>query len=113
MGNASAAEDGGQYTLEQFERHVFPRIGDLDAASVSKADLLAILDAQRSAGKLRTANVLLADLKQMFRFGLAREIVQRNPLDTVTKRDAGGASVERERVLSRAEIMALPNLLPG
>jgi hypothetical protein len=30
-----------------------------------------LLDAAKAEGKLRTANVLLSDLKQMFRFALA------------------------------------------
>ena len=58
-------------------------------------------------GKLRTANVLLADLKQMFRFALARDVVIRNSLETVLERDVGGASVERDRVLSAAEFASL------
>ena len=38
------------------------------AIDVRKADILAILDAVKAEGKLRTANILLADLKQIFRF---------------------------------------------
>jgi len=49
----------------------------------------------------------LADLKQMFRFALARELVDRNPLDTITKRQVGGADVERSRVLDETEIRLL------
>jgi site-specific recombinase XerD len=58
-----------------------------------------LLDEVIAAGKLRTTNVLLAALKQMFRFALAREIFERNPLQTVTKRDAGGKEAERRRTL--------------
>jgi integrase len=43
----------------------------------------------------------------MFRFALARDIVQRNPLDTVNKRDVGGPSVLRDRVLSIGEVRQL------
>jgi integrase len=49
----------------------------------------------------------------MFRFSLVREIVERNPADTLTSRDAGGKDVERERVLSGDEIKALAAALPG
>lgn len=76
-----------------------------------KADVLAVLDEVSSAGKLRTANVLLATLKQMFRFALAREIVDLNPLETLTKRDAGGKETERERTLSEWEIAELAGRL--
>lgn len=55
----------------------------------------------------------MADLKQMFRFALARDVVMRNPLETVLKRDVGGASVERDRVLSATELASLADALPG
>lgn len=106
-GRRTGRKDGGQYTREQFERHVFPAIGDQAAVDVRKADAMAILDGLKAAGKLRTTNVLLADMKQMFAFALAREIVERNPLDTVTRRNAGGTETMRERVLSPTEIASL------
>lgn len=111
-GKRSGRKDGGQYSREQFERRIFPALGDVAAVDVRKADLLAILDAVKAEGKLRTCNVLLTDLKQMFHFALAREIVDRNPLDTITKRQAGGAETERERVLSPDEVSALARQLP-
>ena len=111
-GRRVGRKDGGQYTAEQFGRYVLPPLGHRAAADVRKADLMAILDGAKADGKLRTANVLLADLKQMFRFALARDIVDRNPLDTVTRRDAGGKDAERARVLSPDEIAALAKHLP-
>lgn len=111
-GKRSGRKDGGQYSREQFERRIFPTLGDTAAVDVRKADLLAILDAVKAEGKLRTCNVLLTDLKQMFHFALAREIVERNPLDTITKRQAGGAETERERVLSPDEVSDLARQLP-
>lgn len=111
-GKRLGRKDAGAYTLAQFECRIFGKLGDQEARSVKKADLLAILDEAKSDGKLRTANMLLADLKQMFRFALARDIVERNPLDTVTKRDVGGADVERDRVLTSEEIAALVKALP-
>jgi integrase len=92
---------------------VFPVLADVPAADVTKADLMAILDRARSDGRLRTANMLLAELKQMYRFALVREIVSRNPLDTVTRRDAGGPNTIRDRVLSADEVKALHAALPG
>jgi integrase len=111
-GKRVGRKDAGEYTKAQFERRVFGPLGNVEARLVRKSDLLAILDTAKAEGKLRTANMLLADLKQMFRFALAREIVERNPLDTVTKRDVGGSDVERDRVLSPDEIKALAKALP-
>ncbi|HYW58498.1 MAG TPA: tyrosine-type recombinase/integrase [Polaromonas sp.] len=106
-GKRVGRKDGGQYTKEQFERRVFGPIGDKEAKLVTKADIFKILDDTKKAGKLRTGNVLLADLKQMFQFALAREIINRNPLDTITKRQVGGANVVRKRNLEEPEIRAL------
>lgn len=110
-GQRRGRKDGGEYIRQQFDRRIFPALGSVAAADVRKADVLRVLDEVTAAGKLRTANVLLAALKQMFRFALAREFVERNPLDTVTKRDAGGKEAERERTLDADELKALPGAL--
>jgi integrase len=111
-GKRAGRKDGGQYTLDQFERYVFPTLGSRVVADLRKADVLVILDEVKSAGKLRTANVLLSDLKQMLAFALVREIIERNPLDTVTRRHAGGVDAMRERVLSTDEIVELVKRIP-
>jgi len=107
-GKRIGRKDAGAYTRAQFERRVFPKIGNSAADEIKRGDLLELLDAAKSEGKLRTANILLTDLKQMFRFALARDLVLRNPLDTVAKRDVGGPSVQRDRVLTVEEIRQLP-----
>jgi integrase len=111
-GKRIGRKDGGQYVLEQFTRHVFPAIGAVALEDVRKADLLALLDAQIAAGKARTANVLLADLKQMLDFALERELMATNPLATTKKSKVGGKDVERERVLTEDEVKQLSGALP-
>lgn len=111
-GKRTGRKDGGQFTEDQFERRIFPTLGDLPADDVRKAAIMDILDAVKAEGKLRTANVLLADLKQMFRFAESREIVGRSPVEAIAKRDVGGSAVERERVLKEDEIKALAKALP-
>jgi integrase len=106
-GKRIGRKDGGQYVAEQFQRHVFPTIGDVPIEDITKADLLALLDTQTIAGKSRTANVLLADLKQMLAFALEREVIKTNPLASVKKNKIGGKDTERERVLSVEEIKLL------
>lgn len=112
-GSRTGRKDGGKAVRGQFEHWVFPDLGDQAAEDVGKADLMAIIDAAKAEGKLRTANMLLSNLKQMFRFAAARDIVRRNPLESVTKKDAGGQEVDRTRVLSPAEIQALARALPA
>lgn len=112
-GTRAGRKDGGEYTRQQFERHVYPTLGDAVIQEVRKGDLMALLDTLKARGKLRTANVLLSDLKQMFTFALVRELIDRNPLDTITKRQAGGKETARDRVLSGEEIGMLPGLITG
>jgi integrase len=112
-GKRTGRKDGGQYVCEQFERHVFPTLGDVPIANVRKPDVFAILDNQKAAGQLRTANVLLADLKQLFRFAADREIIEASPIETIRKEKVGGADTARTRFLSETEIRALFNLIPS
>lgn len=111
-GKRRGRKDGGEYVRLLFKWRVFPTLGEVAAGDVRKTDVLRLLDQAKSEGKLRTANMLLASLKQMFRFALVREIVERSPTDTLTSRDAGGKDVERERVLADSEIKALVAALP-
>jgi integrase len=83
------------------------------AADIRRADLLAILDETKAAGRARVANMLLTDLSQMFRFAVQRELVPRNPLDGIRRVDVGGREAERERTLSEPEIKILGNALPA
>ncbi len=106
-GKRIGRKDGGQYVRDQFERRVFASLGDIAVIDVRKADVLAILDGVKAEGKLRTANMLLADLKQMFRFAAEREIIEHSPIELVSKRKVGGKDVKRDRVLSSDEIAAL------
>ena len=111
-GKRIGRKDGGQYVSDQFERHVFPSLGHIAVQDVRKPDILAILDAKIAEDKRRTANVLLADLKQMFRFAAEREIIEHSPIELVSKRKFGGKDVKRDRVLSNEELMALVKQVP-
>lgn len=111
-GTRTGRKDGGEFVRQAFKRRVFPKLGSVPAEDVRKAELMEILDAAVADNKGRTANVLLTDLRQMFRFALDREIVQRNPLSGVLKRHVGGKETERDRALSESEIRALAKSIP-
>lgn len=104
---------GGASARAAFDRRLFAKLGHVAAAAARRGDFRAVLDGAKAEGKLRTAPIPMSELKQMPRFALARDIVQRNPLDTVNQRDVGGASVERDGLLSQAEIVRLQALLPN
>lgn len=106
-GRRAGRKDGGAYVRAQFERHVFPAIGNHIAKELRKADLLALIDTQKGKGQLRTASVLLGDLRQMLHFALDRELIDVDPLATVKKARIVGVPVERDRALSDDEVRAL------
>ncbi len=106
-GKRAGRKDAGQFTRDQFKRRVFPTLGDVAAIDVSKADVLAILDTVKAEGKMRTANVLLADIKQMFSFAEEREIIDHSPVQKINKKKVGGPDVERDRVLRPDEVTTL------
>lgn len=110
-GKRLGRKDAGQYVSEQFERHVFPLLGDRCATEITKADLLSVLDAQKSQGKQRTTAILFSDLKQMFDFALDRELIAANPLATLKKSRLVGRPVERERFLAESELLELTELI--
>ena len=111
-GKRLGRKDGGQYVFEQFERHVFPEVGTVAIEHVASRDVWKILDVQKAAGKLRTANVLLAELKQLFAFAVDREILESNPITRIKKDKVGGSDVARKRFLSVEEIALLATQLP-
>ena len=112
-GKRTGRKDGGAYVRAQFERHVFPHVGDTLARELKKADVLKIIDAQKDKQQLRTASVLLSDLIQMMNFALDRELIDANPLATIKKARVVGYNVERDRVLSEEEIRLLAQCIPS
>jgi len=112
-GTRTGRKDGGEWVRLAFERRVFPTLGDVAAEDVRRSDLLTILDNCKAEGRRRTANVLLADLRQMFRFAAEREIVPTNPLAGIKREKVGGKDVERDRVLADHEVRALFAALAG
>lgn len=111
-GTRTGRKDGGEWVKQSFERRVFSRLGHVHAQEVKRADLLAILDDAKADGLRRTANVLLADLRQMFRFAAERDIVQRNPLEGIKRASIGGKDTERDRILSDDELRTLWRAVP-
>lgn len=111
-GKRTGRKDGGAFVAAQFERHVFPTVGQHAATDLTRQDLLAILDARKAAGALRTSNMLLTDLRQMMDFAVERELAPTNPLQGLKRRKVGGKETERERFLTDAELLQLWEALP-
>ena len=108
--------DKGSEALRSFERDVFPLIGNVAAADVSKAHIQEIVDTIKSRATptqnmVRTAKKTLADMRQMFGFALDRDYVDADPTARIKKARIG-ADVERDRVLTEAEMILLFQKLP-
>jgi integrase len=108
----SRRRDGGAEVKRGFEKDVLPKIGLMAAEDVGKAHVTAILDGILARGADRLANRTLSELRQMFGFGLVRDIVKADPTHRIRKADIGGKEVERDRFLSEDEIRELARKLP-
>ncbi len=111
-GKRLGRKDDGQFVAEQFERYVFPTIDDVAIENITSRDVWKILDTPKNAGRLRTANVLLADMRQLFDFAIDREFIVSNPTSRIKKEKVGGNDVARKRYLTTDEIVELSKRLP-
>ena len=103
--------DGGNEALRAFELDVFPVIGAMAAADVKKAHIQHIIDVMLDRGVRRMTERVFSDLRQLFGFALDRDHIETDPTARIKKHKIGG-SVERDRVLSEAELIELFGLLP-
>ncbi len=108
----SARKDKGAEIKRSFAKDVLPSIGDMAAEDVRRVDIARILDGVVSRDARILARNLLGDIRQMYGFGIARGLLEIDPTSHM-KRDSYGKKVERDRVLTDAEIKALAKALPG
>lgn len=107
-------------TRRNFTNHVLPRWKDRDLGSITRRDVIALLDAiaagepasrmeakrkqARTVGGPIAANRVLAAVRAMFNWALRRGIVEANPCALV---EQPGEETRRERTLSADEIREL------
>lgn len=83
---------------------VLPMIGQRKAMSVTKRDILDVVDVKADAGKTAQARLLFALLRKMFGWAVERDIIALSP---VTGLKAPGKPQSRDRVLSADELKAV------
>jgi len=112
-------KDKGTELRRLFARDVLPKVGAKALKSLTEKDMRGILDVVVNRGSDRMAVMLLADLKQMFRWAEKRrpwkKLIEDNPVEhleakKITSDDYDGA--ERTRTLSADEIKDLADKLP-
>lgn len=103
-------KDKGAVVEVTFERNVFPQFADYPLDTISRKDIHGLMDKIVERGALRTANVVRAELRQMFSFALDREVVQNDPTARIKK--VPGGDKKGERYLQETEVKELFIKLP-
>ncbi len=106
-------KDGGALVKDFLESDVLTYLGKVRAREVTRQQLVQVIDRIADRGANRKANAVLSLLKQMFKHGLARGIVDGDPTYGLTKSHAGGKETPRKRNLSPEEITDLTKCLPA
>ncbi|MCV2358873.1 site-specific integrase [Paucibacter sp. TC2R-5] len=104
--------DKGAEAERAFERDVFPLIGDVAAGDITKAHVQLVIDSMMTRDVVRMTKRVLSDLRQMFGFALDRDLVEADPTARIKKAKIG-PDVERDRVLSEAELISFFAKLPA
>lgn len=106
-GTRHGRKDGGAVLLLQFRKHVFPTLGDVALADVSRGEVVELLDRVKAAGKRRTAAVLFSTFRQFLDWASDRQRVPHNVLSTLRKKKIVGIGVKRTRALADWELVRL------
>jgi integrase len=91
-------------TRATFKNHVLPRWRGRDINTITRRDVIELLDAIVDAGKPIAANRTLAAIRKLFNWALQRGIVEATPVALV---EMPGAERQRERTLAPDEIRAV------
>ena len=104
---AAHRKDGGKAVEDTINRDVIPVIGSMKAKDVRLPHIVKVIDRILERGARRTANQTLSLMRQMFRHGLGRGIVETDPTLALSRKQAGGKETPVQRNLSFAEITEL------
>lgn len=108
----SRASENDQKSIQgRYLKYVDPVAGDILLSAVRRGHIMKAIDEARAAKRMRTANLIVANMRQMFRFAVAREWMQGDPTVAIKRKDAGGTDNERDRVLSDDELPQLRDIL--
>jgi integrase len=79
-------------------------------ASITRHDVMTVLDTEMDIGRERTANKLLVVVRRMFAWAIERGLIDANPASNIRK---PGRERTRERVLTDAELAAVWHACAG
>jgi integrase len=105
-------KDGGKEIRRMFNKDVLPTLGNMAAEDVRKGHVAGVLDTLLARGVGRMTKLILALIRQMFRFAQDRDIIENDPTSSIRKAKIGGKDTVRDRHLSDVEIRDLTAKLP-
>lgn len=85
------------------ELHVYPKIGDRDIKTITRRDVLDVLDAMAAGGATVRCNRVLAAMRRLFGWAVERDILEMSPVAGVK---APAPERARDRVLADDELRA-------
>lgn len=99
--------------IRMFDKDILPFIGNYKLKEITRREILEkVLDPITDRGAKTQANKTLSILKQMFNFGVERDLIQGNPISTVKKKSVGGQEKSRTRALEFEEVVQVFERLP-
>ena len=105
-------KDKGKEIKRMFHKDVLPTIGSLAVEDVKKSHITKITDLLLERKVDRMAKMVLALMRQMFRFAQDRDIIQVDPTATIRKAKIGKPEIPRDRFLTQLEITELHCKIP-
>lgn len=100
-------KDAGESVRRSMLKDVLPWIGDEPISSLTQDDIAGILQRIVSRGSARQAGCVLADVRQLLRWGLREGLLEDDPSAGLHKNDFGGVSPGRSRTLTVTEVEEL------
>lgn len=99
--------------IRMFEKDILLFIGNYKLKEITRREIFKkVLDPITDRGAKTQANKTLYILKQMFNFGVERDLIQGNPISTVKKKSVGGLEKSRTRALEFDEVIQVFDRLP-
>ena len=86
-----------------FELHLYPALGHRRIETVTRRDILDLLDAIEAKASGARANRVLANVRRLFSWAVERGIIEASPAANVK---APGQETARDRVLTDDELRA-------
>lgn len=105
--------DKGLFVERIYDFDVKEVLGKMKARDVLLPQVVQVIDRILDRGARRKANMVLSTMRQMFRHGLGRGIVDTDPTLGLSRNQAGGKETPVDRNLSFDEILQLRNALPA